>query len=361
MKQHARILPLGAFVFVVMVGSPSFAPADVVAARGRQPLVSTQVLRLHEGRLICRGEGGAEIGFPIEQVEYIQITGWQMFDLAEKQRRADDWRRAAVSYERALADLQLEPAAATDTLDRVLLVKCRLVPAWDAQARFDRAVELYLEVVERMPQVGEGLKPSHFPETGSAVLEMAAKQVDAAIQRHGEDDVARMLVRWKSAWPARSTASAPATAAAPVVGEVNDGWGVQIRAVADWVQAGRNDQALAKIKEMHTQVSPLRRAELFYWQGRALEAMIAAAPGSSRSELESACARAIVAYMRVVVHFPRHPMCAECLYRAAQLCRGAGDREGATGLWSELIAVYPQVRRSDGKLWADLAREELRQ
>lgn len=353
------------------------ARADVVAARGKPALVSTQVLRLQQGRLVCRADGGGEVSFPVEQVDYMQITGWDMLDLAEKQRRAGDWRRAAVSYEKALADLQLEqagdaqggpPARGADVLDRKLLIQCRLIPAWDAQGRFERAVELYLEAIEVMPALTDVLRPTSFPETGSAVLEMAGRQVDAAIRRHGDDAVARSLQNWRTAWPQRPVTTVPESLpddGQTVVSPIPQ-WTEAIKAIAGLVGSGRHAEALEQVNAWRPRVHGRLLADVYYWQGRAFEASVpnaaAGGPGGTATQpaRSAATARAGLAYMRLPIHFPQHPLAAECLYRAGELCRRGGEAEQAGRLWAELINAYPQAKSPDGKIWADKAREELK-
>lgn len=384
---------LAAVGMLVLASCGASVRADVVAPRGRPPLVNTQVLRLAEGRLLCGGDQGRETGFPIEQVDYLQITGWQMFNLAEQQRRVGNWQRAAVSYERVLGDLehpetattpdagvQAGPSAQADALDRQLLVQCRLILAWDAQSRFDRAVELYIEVLERMPAVVDALRPTSFPETGSAVLEAAAAHVDAAILRHGETALAQSLRKWRETWPVRPTATGVHGGADALAGRLDRRDRERVEAVAALVQAGQSAEALARIAQLHEDVRGLWRAGLFYWQGRAFESQVSVTaapneagrpesmaatsptsmPASAGHDADALTARAGLAYMRVVVHFPRHPLAAESLYRAVVLCRRTGRHEQAAALASELIAVYPQARSADGQLLADLAREELK-
>lgn len=362
-------------IAVVAVVSPPVR-ADVVAARSHRPLVNTQVLRLDAGRLIYEGEGGQEVSAPVEKVEYLQITGWQMFNLAEKQRRREDWRRAAVSYERALADLQIEeqtgePAAGRrGDLDRALLVKCRLISAWDAQRRFDRAVELYLELIAGMPEVLDALRPLNFPETGSEVLDIAARKVDGMIARRGNDEIARSLHAWRATWPVRPTASSPDNAAGRAARGIDRRSRERIGRIAGLVESGRLADALALIDESHKQTPGGLRADLFYWQGRAFESLHAAkaaaasdapaGPPATQPADPALVARAGMAYMRVVVHFPLHPLAAESLYRAAHLARLSGQREQAAAMWAELIGTYPLAQTSKGELWADKAREELK-
>lgn len=350
-KRSHRLL-----VMCALILSPcASAWADVVSARGRAPLVDTQVLRLAEGKLVCRSENGGEVAVPVEQVEYMQVLGWQMFNLAEKQRRWGDWHRAAVSYEKELADLQLDATGAKpkpDELDRVLLVQCRLIPACDALGRFERALELYLEVVERMPAVVDVLRPKKLPETGLAWLEQADKLIDVVIARHDQNHLGRRLSEWKQSWP-RPAASAPAWSPETLPGSPFDPrMREAIQGVATMVAGGRHVDAVWRISALQNEAQGGARAELYYWKGRALQAMAADEPATS--------ARAGLAYMRVVMHFPGHQLAGECLYRAGDLCRQSGRNEQAEHLWMELVANYPKSQGPDGTVWADRAREELK-
>ena len=356
-------LPLG--LLVAPVG------ADVIAVNGRPALVSTQVLRFADGKLVCRGNDGAETAVAIQQADYLQISGWQMFNLAEQQRRAEEWHRAAGSYEKALAELQLEPSAksATDRLDRVLLVKARLVQACDAQGRFERGLEVYLDMVERMPAIAETLRPKWLPQTGVAWLEQADKRIDVVIGRHDADALGRSLREWKRSWP-RPAASAPALPAEGLPGsETDPRMREQIGEVAGLVQSGKAAEALARIGVAQGQARGGARAELYYWQGRTLQTMAPTSPASQPADRQTAgptqgddatLARAGLAYMRVVVHFSGHQLAPECLYRAGQLCWLAGRQQQAGQLWTELAKVYPNARGPDGTVWANKAREELK-
>ena len=393
--------------------------ADVVAVRGRPASVSTQIVRLADGQLIYQNIDGNETAVAIEQVDYLQITDWQMFNLAEQQRRAKEWRRAVVSYEKVLieqtggtagastekgtaAGAEAEKGAAAGTgavggLDRRLLAQVRLVQANDELGRFERALEVYLEAVERMPALAEPIMPKQLPQTGSAWLEQADKRIDLVIARHSNEPLGKVLREWKQRWP-RPVATAPAVDG--LLGtEVDPRMREEIRQVARQMEAGQNAEALARISVLQMQARGGARAELYYWQGRALQAMAVAVPGLPTSSLPTSrpadaatdtatttnseqasdkpdgtrslaeiaspnrnatLARAGLAYMRVVVHFGGHELAPECLYRAGLLCRLAGREQQAHQLWMELINGYPKAHGSGNIVWADKAKEELK-
>lgn len=145
-------------------------------------------------------------------------------------------------------------------------------------------------------------------------------------------------------------------------------WTREMAEIARLVEAGRYDPALAKAAALKPGLHGGILADLYYWQGRALQARCESAgqgtPPVSTSRpaglANADTARAGLAYMRVVVHFPYHPRAAECLFRAGRMCRLSGQAEQAADLWTELTNTYPQAKAPDGKAWADMAREELK-
>ena len=161
-----------------------------------------QIVELRAGELVCELSTGRQVTRAIADVDYLQITDWPLFNVAEKQQRDGNLRRALTSYEQVLADMQRDPATRmNDGLDRHLLTQCRLLRTADASGRFDRAVSLYLTVIEKMPEVLETLRPQRMPAPGSSFWETSRKQIEQAIERHGNDDTARSLRAWLKAWP----------------------------------------------------------------------------------------------------------------------------------------------------------------
>ena len=95
----------------LLCGFLSPARADVVAAAGRPMTVGVQVLEVSQGRLRYQLPGGREVSRPVEQIKYLQITGFDDFNEIEKQFRDGRLASAASGYERLLSDLQDSPSS----------------------------------------------------------------------------------------------------------------------------------------------------------------------------------------------------------------------------------------------------------
>jgi len=324
---------------MMLVGLASPVRADLVAVEGRPMAVGVKVMELKEGLLYYRLPAGRVVSRPIGDVKFLQIIGWQAFNEAEKQQRSGELRQAAAGYEQVL--LEPEASSAVDKLDRALLVRCRLLRVYDKLGRFDRAVSLYLDVVERMPTALETLRPTRLPAAGSSFLPPASAAVDTAIQRHRGTKVSESLAKWRATWPGQGgdhaeSLNAPATT--PAEPENIRQLRAQLADIEALVSANQFDEALARIGPLQDARAGALRADLYYWQGRA---WLGKSLKDDSSEAQRDGQRAGLAFMRVVIHFSGHRLAPECLYRAGQICQRAGQAGLARRLWSELQRSYP--------------------
>jgi len=337
------------------------ARADVVSAQGRPLAVDVKITALKDGELTYQTGTGQTIVRRIEQIRYLQISGWDGFNQAEKQKRDGQARMAVASFEKLLRNETVSEGQ--EALDRWLLVRCRLIPLYDAQGQFDKAVTTYLEVIQQMPGAVEAIRPERVPGADPQMLRKAAGLVDKAIaERDRLDPVAISLEKWRAGWPGATDDSSPAPATrprssavrSPRVADTQPSRGgtasspmvAQVRAL---VQGGRHEQALERIAAA-IKNNPDTFFELCYWQGRAYVGIA----GDRKDQAAEARRRAGAAFMRVVVGSPESALAAECLYRAGEVCRDEGRPERAAGLWTELIATYPTAVP-----WVQQARLEL--
>ena len=189
-------------------------------------VVNVRVTAVRAGKIVYRLSSGREVEQPLEQVTYLQIAGWDAFNRAEKQQQDGAFRQAAEDYGRLLAKT---PVQTGESLDRALLVRCRLIRVCDMDGRFDHAVAHYVAVLERMPEIVESLRPTRVPVADSIVMPAAFAAVDAAIERSRGTAVGESLLRWRSTWPGQKRplavsvkppSTAPTSAPAPVSGRV---------------------------------------------------------------------------------------------------------------------------------------------
>ncbi len=330
---------------------PALTQADVVEPHNRPAATGVRIVELKDGQLHYRRTSDRVISRPIDEIAFIEIADWPLFNQAEQHRRQNRWRQATELYEQALADLPADNAE-PGQLDRRLLVQCRLIGAYDAQGRFDRAVETYLQVVERMPAVVDALRPVNLPAAGSTFLPAAISAVDAAIRRHEHGAVGVSLARWRATWPSQTSATDDNPMLAPRQAVEHAAGSIAIREVTERLTAGRFDEAAERAAEALRWAGRVHLPELYYLLGRAHHGKVAGLTGSDG--LREA-RRAGLAFMRIVIHFPRHDLAAECLYHAGTLCREAGQADQARGLWEELLREYPRSP------WAGQAREAIQQ
>jgi len=328
---------------------PALTHADVVEPHNRPPATAVRIVELKDGQLHYHRTPDRVITRPIDEIAFLEIAEWPLFNQAEQHRRQNRWRQAEESYEQALADLPTDNAE-PGQLDRRLLVQCRLVGVHDAQGQFDRAVQTYLQVIERMPAVVDSLRPVNMPAAGSTFLPAARSAVDAAIRRYEHSLVGASLTQWRATWPSQTPTASGDALPTPHIPTNHAAETDAIREVTERVTAGQFDSAAERAAEALRSAGRTHLPELYYWLGRAHQGKMAGLTGSDG--LREA-RRAGLAFMRVVIHFPRHDLAAECLYHAGTLCREAGQADQARGLWEELLREYPRAT------WAGQAREAI--
>lgn len=341
------------------IGLTAKAMADVVGAKGKPLAVDVRLTGLRDGRLLYQLSSGREIDRPIEEIQYLRITGWDAFNEAEKACRDGRYSQAAAQYQKLLIELadasRREDGRSRSGFDRQLLIQCRLLQAYVASGEFDRAVGVYIEVIERMPACIESLRPAKVPPLGSTFLSSAGQIVDSAIQRHGEDAIAASLRQWRSTWPgAEPTVVQPirppvspapqATPPEPKAADAHD----NLAELRTMIQAGRFAEALGRIDGLLASAST---ADLHYLRAKALLSSLVDKPAEQAQRDRR---RAGLALMRVVIQFPDHPAVPECLFLAGELCRQSGHLEQGLGLWTELIQKHPSASP-----WADRARQSM--
>ena len=321
--------------------------ADIVSVEGKPMSVGVTVFAMQEGRLYYRLPSGREVERPVEQIKFLQVTGWDAFNEAEKLQQAGQWRAATDAYERIPENAG--PVGALGKLDRNLLVRCRLLRAYDEDGRFDKAVAAYLDLAERMPAAAGPLRPRKLPAAGSTFLAPAAAAVDEFLARHRGTQIGLSVAQWRQSWP--GPAGTGAAASAPAESDGTKQLRSELAGIESLIAANRFDEALRKLEPLQNDKAGLLRPKIFYWQGRA---WLGKSAGRQATDAQRDARRAGLAFMRVAIHFPGNPLAPECLFRAAQICQQAGQQDSAAGLWSEVVRSYPA-----GQPWTEQARQGL--
>lgn len=316
-------------------------------------VVNVRVVGLKAGRIAYRLTSGQEVERPVEQVTYLQIAGWDVFNQAEKQLREGGFRQAAANYERLLAGGAQKQGG--EALDRDLLVQCRLIRAHDGDGRFDQAVATYLAVLETMPEVVETLRPTNMPAADSTFMPAALAAVSAAIERHRGTATGESLLQWRLTWPGQKLPAGVNTArvsSAPAASRPLQALKAAWADMESLLESGKSDEVLARVAAMRSEASGPAQADLFYWEGRA---HLAKSEKTTGEAARQDARRAGLAFMRVVIHFPVSRLAPESLFRCGEICQASGMPDLAASLYAELARSYPNAAP-----WADKARQAMK-
>jgi tetratricopeptide (TPR) repeat protein len=342
-KKTSACHPGFSAAFLVFGLAVSSVSADVVGVAGEAVSVGVTITGIEGGRLLWRGRDGEAMSRSIAEVEYLQVAGWPLFNVAEKQLRERYAHQACVSYEKALEDAiapRKEAATTADApaLDRPLLVRCRLVRAYEADRRLDRSAASYVQLLERRDGLSwQALAPRQISSPGTPGFEAAANLVSAAIARQKDPRVAVVLKEWRSTWPAASQPAREAVMRSPAPPPALPATSGAAASLAHLTAAGRYEEALAAVRRIQLNTSGHERADAYFQEAQALIARANARPDSAAVDRR----RAGIALVRVVIHYPDSPRAPEALLLAGRVCRQEGNVNGAKSLWSELMARYP--------------------
>jgi len=325
---------------VAWTGAAAFAD-EIRTSRSKYP--SIRIEDVGDGKLVFRDSQARVLTRSLADVTGLTITGWEAFNRAEASLEAGQYRQARRDYESLLRDVEKAGPDAGRPKHRRELVQARLLVAADREGHFDRAVECFIALCREWGDAAAGLEPRNTPTAESAFYSAAMRQLDAAIAEMGSSPGSGVLRRFRDRLTARAagdpavpgaSTSAPTEPAPPTArGDA------RMDAMAGYIDKRQFDHAEAAIRDAFRREPPERLAPWYYWEGRRLEALAA-----DRTERM----RAAIAYMRVPVHYPDDPRCAECLYRTAMLHRTMGLEDRVATLLKEALTRNPdeELRRA---------------
>lgn len=128
--------------------------ADTVVLTGRPPFEGVTVLDFRQDHLVFRGVSDQILRKPLTEIDSIELDDHTIFTAAETAAARGDWSVALENYDAALRS--------GPTGWRGDLFRARTIRAADHAGRFDRAVELFIELAANRPSVGGSYIPQ-FP------------------------------------------------------------------------------------------------------------------------------------------------------------------------------------------------------
>ncbi len=351
---YLRIATLALWVLPCLIGTD--ARADTVQLEGLPPVDGIKLSGLASAQILYQASDGRHVTLDLSRIAFLQFNRWPLFNLAEKQRLAGNTAMAVNTYEKVIDALGRQARVARPMLpsgwtqeDLRLLVQCRLISACAASDRFDLAVETYLDVLARMPEALEPLRPEISANVSAEHLRAAEAHLAAALKGSLDEKARASLSAWSASWPSNGTSLPRDTEPRSVVpttprasshgGTRSQRFHQRMREIVDAFERGRFNDVMRDLDELAAR-DPLLPAEWYYWRGRTHEAL---AEQMAANEREVALRLGGLAYLRVVIHFPEHRSAPECLYRAGAIAAQMGAAEQAATLWRETARRWPDV------------------
>jgi len=329
-----RGLVLAGGLVVGAMGLVGVSVGDQVRmAEGQQSYMYVTVTGLSEGMLEFRSRShGNVVRKPLGQIKLIELDDMPDFNRGEGELSKGRYAEAIEQFE--LARRRVRSGWLADLID------VRLLEAYEAVGRFDRAVAMFVELLPRVPSEAAARRPKRVGQRGSQYNVLALEQVERALKRTKSPKLVRELKLLKlEILYAEEDASADGLAAE---------LGAERLRTADGRRA-RGPRALLNIERM-VERGQYERAL------RAVSSGIASAGDEQldgllllRARCQLAVARtaeqmkgAALTAMRVVIHFPDSPLVAEALFLVGLVHERLGINDKAVELYGE-CGARPEV------------------
>ena len=343
-------------VATVVLAACSISFGDQLDLDDRR-LTRGKLTGFEEGHLTFRTSSGEVVEVWIADVSRIfvdSVGGLDDFNAAERFIANDQTAQALPRYERAV---RVVDDFWTD------LIRARMLRAYDAMGRVDKAVQNFIRLMEGRfggAAVAARLMPDNLPAQPTAAYRAAVKRLDDAALRLKRDDrlALVMLLRYDliaRAGETRIAGLAPAMARLqlPESALHDRPCRIQYKALTHVFKLGPTSDTYQwldrAIRESVDSVVP----DLLLLKARAL------LEGGTRKE---EWVRAGWAFMRVVIHFKDDPAAAEGLLGAAQVYERIGRADKAITLLSECVdhasaseAVAQEARAALDRLRANIS------
>lgn len=349
-----------ALTLAILAGASALAApagADEVKAKGIR-YATAQVTGAAEGQLTFRASG-ASFDVPLSEVQFIQLSGMNALNRAEKLMQGDEPAKAVKAYQAA------ERRTRTDW--QKYLIRHRMLKAATAAGQIDEAVRLWLELLNAARD-GERLLPARPDSLAGAssaankkaiallkpaVAKAKSKAVRAAMaqlllklyQAEDMDDQARELAREELGAAAAPDGEGPSAA----------GLAAQLEGLAVLVQSDPA-KVESQIRENLDNYSPseLARALLLLGQSQVVQALRADDAESKQRQMMAAGLN----FMRVWVYYPTTDEAPEALFLAGKVNASLArpNRAAAETAYRRVLRDYP---KSEAAAKARAALKEL--
>ncbi|MCZ6654231.1 MAG: hypothetical protein O7D91_14540 [Planctomycetota bacterium] len=305
-RVDAAVVLLAGLAFLC---APRSAQADKIHTTAR--VYPEASVRHFDGEFVIFSNAkGDPVARKLTDIEAIYIDSVDRFDefnraeQAFQQRRYDD---AAQKYEKALG-------RARGFWKN--LIRIRYVQACDAAGDFDLAVKMYITISQALPEKADLFMPSNFKGVTAKRFDEALRLLEETLPKIADQRAYWQLEALRLTILEQTESDQAERIAREVIARLRSHKGqdaryrLQIIAIRVEIKHGQHETALGHIDEALSDAGERFLPQLMFLKGRCLYGL-----AQSRDEY----VRAGLAFMRVVIHFPKSTLCAQSMYMAGQV------------------------------------------
>jgi tetratricopeptide (TPR) repeat protein len=327
-----QVLASGLVVWAMVVAGVA-AGDQVHMAEGQQSYMYVTVTGLSEGMLEFRSRShGNVVRKPLRQIKLIQLDDVPDFNRGEGEFSRGRYSEAIEQFE--LARRRVRSGWLADLID------VRLLEAYEAAGRFDRAVATFVQLLPRVPSEAASRRPKRAGQRGSQYNRLALEQVERALERTKAPNLVRELKLLKlEILYAEQDASADELAAELGAEHLRTAGGrrgrgpTALRSIERLVSHGQYERALRAISSAIGSAGDEQLDGLLLLRARCQLAMARTAEQMKVAALTA---------MRVVIHFPDSPLVGEALFLVGLVHERLGISDQAVELYGQCRA-RPEV------------------
>ncbi|HNO80191.1 MAG TPA: hypothetical protein PKN33_19260 [Phycisphaerae bacterium] len=327
--------PLGTSVktltcLLVVFEAAGLVHADSLVVRGK-PLSDIQIVGYSEGMIEYSTAVGDFDRFSILEVQSINVDSIDRatkFNAAEQSVGEGDPRKSVESYETALLGAR---GFWSD------LMRARLVQAADESYSFETAVRNWIKIAHRDAVTASWLLPKNLPTQPSHATRRVLKKLERAIEQSATLTERTLLETLRFSTLKAMDDPAARVLAAPLMGLIIKSSVFAPRTIDVFTTAGDLLVENADYAHVQQQVEKaiVEVPESLLPEILLLKARVQLASATTPEEYLAAAFPA----MRVVIHFPKHPLVGEALILSAKAHEASGRSPQARRLLEACIAT----------------------
>jgi hypothetical protein len=345
-KSRRRSIATTALLYAV-AGAAAVAHADSMVVRGK-PVSDIQIVGFSEGMIEYSTVLGDYDNFSILDVQSIEVDSIDRaakFNAAEEYVKNNQPRKSIEPYEAALL------SARGFWGD---LMRARLVQAADDALSFEKGAGNWMKIAHRDALTASWLLPENLPDQPTHATRRILKKLERAIDRSATLTERALLESLRFSTLRAMDDPAARVLAAPLMGMIVKTKIFAPRTINVFSKAGdlliQNAEYAQVLQQVELAIVEVPQALLP--QVLLLKSRVQLASAATPEEFLSAALPA----MRVVIHFPKHPLAGEGLILAARAHEASGRSPQAKRLLEACIATDQVSAETKGEAASLLKR-----